>query len=272
MSNAYKIIQSAKNFTVYPEVPLSVWLPAPVSTTTNQTGLVAFIFAQRSSYGFNVGQLSSYTPDPNIYDDHSSSYSKKAYIVNLGQEGSMSPPLSPPVISPDASWNFLSAYAFFAPAAKGTQQIFIADPGNTTSPPSSPPIVVGRPVFDGGIYAVVFEVGNGSGSPFVPGANSTFDKAGAVSSDQPTIGASLITTTGANEAILEAAILMDSSSITPAPAVSPVVSQYQYAEKYPAGSSQWIIFSSLGNSGAYASKGFLNPIEYTGGVLAISVK
>ena len=272
MANAYKIIQSAKNFNVYPEVPLSVWLPAPVqSTISAKTGLVVFIFAHRTSYGFNVDQLTTETPAPNVYDDKSSVYAQKTQIVNLTQKGSMSPPLSPPVLSPDASGNYLSAYAFFAQAAVGTQQIRIADPGLATSPPSSPPIAAGRPVFDSGIGAVVFEVGNYS-NPTTLAGDSVFDAAGEVSSDQPTIGASLITTAATTVALFEAAILMDSSSITPAAAVAPVVSQYQYADKYPAGSSQWIIFSSLGNGGAYASKGFLNPIEYTGGVLAISVK
>ncbi len=135
MANAYQIIQSAKNFTVYPEVPLSVWLPAPVkSTVTYKTGLVAFVFAHRTSYGFNVGQLAAETPAPNIYDDKSSSYSQETQIVNLTQEGSMSPPLSPPVLSPDASGNYLSAYAFFAQANVGAQQVFIVDPGLATSP------------------------------------------------------------------------------------------------------------------------------------------
>jgi hypothetical protein len=184
----------------------------------------------------------------------------------------MSPPLSPPVVSPDVSGNYLSAYAFFAQAAVGTQQIFIIDPGLVTSPPSTPPIEAGRPVFDSGIQAVVFEVAHVTavgGSTL--GASSSFNAAASASSDQATIGAGLITTAASITAILEAAILMDSSSITPAAAVLPAVSGYAHAGRFPAGSSSWIIFSTVGQSTAYASKGYLNPIEYTGGVLAISV-
>lgn len=251
------ILQTAKNHTVYPEIPLVVTLPAAV---TAGSYLAVIVFGQRTANPFNTLALGTTINNiavaPAIKDDRSATltdtFTLRDSIVNLSQElGS-----SPPIISPDASGYFPSVYTFLTSTAAtaGVKNITITDPGNNVS--LSPPIAYGRPVFDGGLYAVVIEIA---------GTSSGFDKAGHATGIVRNIGASIFTPTSNNSIVIESGIMMDSSSISP---VSPAV--LQHTNKFPAGSSQWVVVTTIQTS-KLANGGFSNPIEYAAGVSALVV-
>jgi len=254
-----QILQSTKNYTVYPTVPLALTLPA--ITTANDL-FVCLVFAQRSSYGFNTDNLTTETVAPVVSDDKNNTWTLQQSLLNLYQELSASPPQSPPVISPDASWNFPSVYLFTAPvSAANGKTIYVTDAGlgdYVSSPPViSPPLALGRPVFDGGIRALLLEV-QGSGTDSV-------DTSGKTTGGQTALGYHLITPGGNNRLVVEAGVLIDSSALGLGTGAG-----FVFSEAYPAGSS-YILVQATTQTTAVGSAGFSNPVNYAGGVIAIAI-
>jgi len=254
-----QILQNTKNYTVYPTVPLALTLPA---VTTANDLLVCLVFAQRSSYGFNTDNLTAETVAPVVSDDKNNTWTLRQSLINLYQELSASPPQSPPVISPDASWNFPSVYLFTAPVSVANgQNVYVTDAGlgdYVASPPIvSPPIALGRPVFDGGIKALLFEVQGPS--------TDTVDTSGKTTGGQTALGYHLITPGGTNRLVIEAGVLIDSSALGLGTGAT-----YQHSAAYPAGSSYYLVQSTTQTT-AVASAGFSNPVNYAGGVIAIAI-
>ena len=152
---ALSIRQKAKNYTVYPIVPLKVALPA--ASVANSL-LAVLVIGQRTPYNFNEDLLVTETVAPVVTDDVGNVYTQQNQIVDLYTELST----SPPVVSPDASGYFPSVYLFTSPATPGgspavqPSTIYVTDAGlygTAQSPPT-----LGRPVFDGGITALGFEI------------------------------------------------------------------------------------------------------------------
>ena len=262
------ILQKSKNFTVYPEIPLQVVLPNAV---TAGSYLVVVVFGHRTPNPFNTNALSTVTVHPVVYDDMFDTFTLIDDVVNLYQELSVSPPIA----APDASGYFPSVYTFVAKVVYGSFSppvyshiVTVTDPGlaaNSSPPISSPPYALGRPIFDGGLEAVVFEIA---------GLGTGVTAHGNVTGDGNPLGHGLVTPGSTNSLVLEIGILMDSTTISPAPgSVSPPLyaGTIQYTDSYPAGSSSWIIQSTLQTT-ARTSSGFLNPIEYAGGVVALVLK
>jgi len=250
---AISIVQQAKNTVAYQVKPLVVTLP---SGTTASSRLAVVVEAQKTGYPFNVGSLNANTTTPTITDDQGNTYTLVRSIVNQTQEvGS-----SPLITSPDASGFFPSLYVFVSSGAvvAGTKNIsvgaFYTD--EILSPPGGSPPQNGRPVFDGGIAAQVFEVA---------GLSSGVTASNYGSASVAALGAGLINSVGANgKFVLEAALLVDSSAISPA-----ATATLQDTVSIYGGSSSYIIQTTLVNSGA--SAGFANPLQYSGAVIAIAM-
>jgi len=263
---ALSIKQTAKNYTVYPEVPLDVQLQ---SGTTAQSLLVVFVFAQQTGSYQNYAQLAPETAPPLVYTDKGDLLTQTDQVLNIPQEvgyASFSPPDPNAIASPDASWNFPSVYLFTGAPTAGAKHVYIVDGGlgNTSPAMSSPPEAdwpAGRPVFDGGIKAFAFEVaGKYSGT-----GQTAVDKHGTVSGNSTTIGAGLFTPTNDDELVLEAGVLLDSSAIGLGTGAT-----YQHSADYPAGSSSYLVQSTLQSTKA-ANAGFSNPIDYAGAAIAVAL-
>ena len=255
------ILQKSKNYTVYPETPLKVVLPAAVTAGSK---LAVLVMGHRTSYAFNVSSLATETVAPVIYDDKFDAFSLIDSVVNLSQETGS----SPPIVSPDASGNYPSIYAFFASATTGAQAVSIVDAGlaASSSPPvNSPPIALGRPVFDSGLEAVVFEIA-GLSSGVTGHAHAT--------GDASALGYGILTPGSASSLVLELGMLIDSFSISPFPGSTspPIPAAFlEYSSRFPAGSSSWVIQTTQ-QTAAEPNGGFANPIEYVGGVVALALK
>jgi hypothetical protein len=245
------IVQQAKNSTAYQVGPLDVTLPAKTSANSY---LVVVVEAQKSGYPFGFGSI--ITPSPIVTDDKSNLYGVPVdKFVQLSQDAIGT-------YNPDAAGYFPSAYIYVAPAAANTQKVSIAAfyPDEYTSPLQaglqSPPVVNGRAVFDGGIHAQVFEVA---------GLNTGVDVHQYTYGTTTNLGASLITTSAA-AIIFEVAVLIDSSAIS-----AGTNATLQHSGILHGGSSHFIVQSRIVGS-ALASSGFSNPIQYKGGVVAVSLK
>ncbi len=246
------IVQSAKNSTAYQVNPLVVTLP---HKTTAGSYLAVIIEAQKSPYPYNTGVLAANTPPPTIKDDKSNTYTLVDKIVNVVQDAtSGSPPV--PDSQTDASGYFPSLYIYVSSAAAtvNTQNISISafHPDVIVSPP----VVNGRPVFNGGLQAQVFEIA---------GLSTGVDVHGNTQGTGIHLGSSLITTS-ATALILEVGVLLDSGALTIGTGAT---SQYQ-AIIY-GGSSHYVV-QTTAVTGATASSGFKNPLLYKGAVVAVSLK
>jgi len=262
---APNIIQLTRNFTVYPEVPLQLTLGSP---STAKSLLALLVFGNRTNYGFNIGD--DETVAPVITDDMGNAWTLQEHVLNIAQDFGT----SPPVISPDASGNYPSIYLFTAPTSgsllSGGSTAWVTDAGLAQSPPTvSPPIEYGRPVFDGGITAVLLECAGTTGGAGTQTAVDVHDSAiGAESGSppEPVIGYQLITPGGGGELVIEAGALIDSSAIGLGTGAS-----YVTSASYPAGSSYWLIQQTLQTS-AVPSSGLSNPIGYMGAIIALALK
>jgi hypothetical protein len=250
---AISVLQKSKNFSNYQVKPLTVTLPA---ATTAGSYLVVIVEAQKSGSPFNAGSIGAHTPNPIVTDNKSNIYTTVDSIVNISQETNG-------ILQPDASGYFSSAYIYVTAAAAGTQSVqlgaFYTDEVISPIQPNgnlaSPPNLNGRPVFDGGIHAQVFEVA---------GLNTGVDVHGHLASSYAAaLGAGLITSS-ATAIIFEAGILVDSSSLAPG-----VGATSQYAQSL--NSSHYVVQSTL-VTGATAAAGFGNSLRYTGAVVAVSLK
>lgn len=264
---ALSIRQKAKNYTVYPIVPLKVALPA--ASVANSL-LAVLVIGQRTPYNFNEDLLVTETVAPVVKDDVGNTYTQQNQIVDIYTELST----SPPVVSPDASGYFPSLYLFTSPATAGgspavqPSTITVTDAGlygTAQSPPT-----LGRPVFDGGITAIAFEIAGkytGSGQTVV-------DKTAISETAHAALGAGILVPTNNSELVLELGVLIDSSAIgLGAAGISPptVAAAYQDSGNIAAsGSSYWLIQSTLHGAEKDTSAGFSNPIQYAGGVLAVA--
>ena len=265
---AISIVQNTKNTSAYQVQPLVATLPAK---TTAGSRIVVVIEAQKSGYPFNVGNISANEPAPIVTDDKGNIYTLVDSLVVLSAENLTSPPTSPISVQPDASGYFPSAYIYIAnsgsAATTGTQNIavFASYPDEFTSPLqpggnlASPPVVGGRPIFDGGTLVQVFEVA---------GLVTGIDHHGHVSSNYATLGAGLITTSGA-AIIFEIGILIDSSAIAPTGVTSSPPTTSQYAQTLCGGSSHYALQSTI-VAGAVKNGGFSNALLYAGGVVVAS--
>jgi hypothetical protein len=262
--------QTAKNYTVYPETPLLLTFPAP--TIADVTMQVVLVFGQRTSFGFNVDVLGPETVAPIVYDDAGNVFDLEGQVLDICAEvGS-----SPPIVSPDASGYFPSIFLFDSGASAGgspplqPQTISVVDAGLYQTS-VSPPIEFGRPVFDGGITAIAFElVGSLSGTPGPP----IVDGLGLdIDTDDP-LGRGIMNPNNQHEMVLEAGILLDSSAIGLGMAsLSPPTLAAMYLNSgniASSGSSCWIVQSTLHGADTDENAGFSNPGRYAGGVLAVA--
>lgn len=249
---AISIVQKSKNYSAYQVAPLAVTLPSP---TTIGSYLVVVVGSQKSGSPYNLGSLGAHIPNPILTDNKSNIYTTVDSAVGISQETNG-------LLVPDASGYFSSAYIYVTAAAANTQTVSVAAfyPDEYVSPLqpggnlASPPNVNGRPVFDGGLHAQVFEVA---------GLTTGVDVHGHTTSNSATLGASLITSTAA-ALILEAGILIDSHSLG-----NNVNATLQYSNSL--GSSSFTTQTRIVGS-ATASGGFSNALRYTGSVVAISLK
>lgn len=248
------VVQKAKNFSAYQVAPLKVTLPA---ATTAGSYLAVVVEAQKSGSPFNLGTLGAHIPNPIVTDDKSNRYTTVDSIVGVTQE------VTSGVLNPDASGFFSSAYIYVVAAATGTQEIAIGAfyPDEAVSPIqpggniASPPTVNGRPVFDGGLHAQVFEIA---------GLSSGVDVHGHIASGATAaLGAALVTSS-ATAIIIEAGVLIDSATISPGSGAT-----LQFSQRI--GSSTFVIQSTI-TSGSAASAGFVNTLKYTGAVVAVALK
>ena len=249
------IVQTAKNQSAYQVQPLSVTLKA---ATTALSYLAVVVEAQKSGYPFASGSIVSNTPSPTVTDDKGTVYTLVDKIVSIAQDPGQvtSPPTTPG--QPDAAGYFQSAYIYVSSTAvtAGAQNVYVSAfyPDEVLSPP-----VNGRPVFDGGLHAQVFEVA---------GLSTGVDQHsnGVVyAPTNPNLGPNLITTTGA-ALIIEVGVLLDSAAL-----VSNTNSVQQHASILYGGSSHFVVQTRLVGS-ATASTGFGNALLYSGGVVAVSLK
>jgi hypothetical protein len=268
---AVSILQSAKNISSYQVQPLVVTLPSP-STTGSFIAVV--VEAQKSGYPFSTGSISANTPQPIVTDNEGNTYTLVDKIVGLSQD-SLS---SPPVTVPDASGYYPSLYVYVsgttttgAAATAGTRSIALAAfyPDEVTSPLQpggnlgSPPLVNGRPVFDGGLVAQVFELA---------GVGTGVDQHGhATTSGSTPLGASIFTTSAVAGLILEVGVLLDSSSVG-SYTTSPPTSPFQQYSGSIASSSSYFSVQTTTTTGATLNPGFSNFLKYTGGVVAVAFK
>jgi len=255
---ALSILQFARNYTVYPEVPLQVSLPSP---TTAKSLLALLVFGHRTNYGFNIGRESAETVAPVITDDKANTWTLLEYILNIAQDYGT----SPPVISPDASGNFPSVYLYVAPSSgslkSGGVTAWVTDAGLSNAS-VSPPIEYGRPVFDSGIRAVLLECAGTTGTP---GTQTAVDVHGNTITANAKLGYQLINPSNNNELIIEAGALIDSSALGLGTGAS-----YVTSASYPAGSSYWLVQQTLQGTKA-KSAGFSNPIGYMGAAAAVAL-
>ena len=250
---AISVLQAANNYSIYQVKPLRVTLP---EATAAGSYLVVVVQAQKSGAPFNIGLLNAHTPNPIITDDKSNSYTTVDSIVGVTQE------VTSGLAHPDASGFFSSAYVYTVAAAAGTQNIDIAAfyPDEAISPIqpggnlASPPNVNGRPVFDGGLYAQVFEVA---------GLITGVDAHNHASSDATALGSALITTSAA-AIIFEVGLMIDSSTIGTG---TNAVMRFSNS----LGSSHGLVQTTIVGAAA-ASAGFTNSLRYTGAVVAVSLK
>ena len=240
------IIQKSRNHTFYQEVPLTVTLPSP---TTAGSKLIVVVFGGKSAYPFNVKDLITETLNPTVSDDKSDSFTQVTQIVGLSQEANDSPPTAP-----DVSGYYLNAYVFSATATTGAQVVSVA--AFYPDIVLSPPMVQGRPVFNGGMSVEVFEIGG-----LISGVtgNATY-----VGEENP-LGNNILTPGSANSLVLEAGMLIDSSCIDPDSKAT-----LQYTGRFPDGSSYYAVQTTQQTSAA-ANAGFGNPVSYGGGVIAVSL-
>jgi len=261
---ALSILQFARNYTVYPEVPLQVSLPSP---TTAKSLLALLVFGHRTNYGFNIGRESAETVAPVITDDKANTWTLLEYILNIAQDYGT----SPPVISPDASGNFPSVYLYVAPSSgslkSGGVTAWVTDAGLSNAS-VSPPIEYGRPVFDSGIRAVLLECAGTTGATGTQTAVDVSDSyigVGTVVSGSTVLGYQLINPGSDNELVVEAGVLIDSSALGLGTGAS-----YVTSASYPAGSSCWLVQQTLQGTKA-KSAGFSNPIGYMGAAAAVAL-
>jgi hypothetical protein len=250
------IVQKAKNFSSYQVAPLKVTLPAG---TTAGSYLAVVVEAAKSGSPFNVGSVSAHIPNPIVTDDKSNVYTTVDSLVNISQE-------TGGLLQPDLSGFFPSAYIYVVAAATGTQTVSIGAfyPDEVISPIqpngnlASPPNVNGRPVFDGGLHAQVFEIAGLSTGVDVHGHGSTYGTT--------PLGAGLFTTSASAGIIIEAGILIDSATISPDGNVNSVL---QYSQRLNA--STFLVQTRI-TGGAVTNAGFGNALKYTGGVVAVALK
>jgi hypothetical protein len=250
---AISVVQKAKNFSAYQVQPLKVTLPAPTAASSY---LAVVVEAQKSGSPFNLGALGAHIPNPIVTDDKSNVYTTVDSIVGVTQE------VTSGVLNPDISGFFPSAYIYVTPAATGTQSVSIGAfyPDGIVSPIqpggnlASPPNVNGRPVFDGGLHAQVFELAGVATGVDVHSHGTSF---------AATLGNGLITTTAAG-LILEVGILIDSANLT-----ADTASTLQYAQALAA--SHFVVQTRVTN-GVTTSAGFGNALKYTGAVVAVAFK
>lgn len=259
------IIQKANNSVAYQNKPLVATLS---NGTTAGSHLAVVVEAQKSGYPFNVGSLNANTTIPTVVDNKGNTYTLVRSIVNQTQEVGSSPVL----VSPDSAGYFPSLYVFVSTGAvtAGTQSVSVGSfySDEYASPPLSPPtfsppyvysppvaslMTQGRPVFDGGIQAQVFEVAGVSSL-----ASSSFGSANVAA-----LGQNLLNASGV---ILEAAILIDSSAIVPA---SPAA-VLEYSGTLYGGSSHFIVQVTT-TTPSILSAGFTNSLRYTGAVIAVAL-
>jgi hypothetical protein len=253
---AASIIQQVKNSAAYQVSPLSLTLK---STTTAGSYLVVIVEAQKSGYPYASGSIAANTSAPIVTDDKGSTYTLVDKIVSVSQDTG---------VQPDAAGYFPSAYIYVSSAAvtAGAQTISVGAfyPDEYTSPiqpggnPASPPVVNGRPVFDGGLHAQAFEVAGLATGVDVHAHGIS------VSGSNP-LGPNLITGTGAG-ITFEVGVLIDSSTL-----ISDVNSIQQHSSILYGGSTHFVVQSRI-TTGATASAGFGNALFYSGGVVAVALK
>jgi hypothetical protein len=253
---AISVVQKAKNFSAYQVKPLTVTLPAG---TTAGSYLAVVVEASKSGAPFNLGSFGAHIPNPIVTDDKSNVYTTVDSIVGVSQEANG-------INNPDASGFFPSAYIYVVAAATGTQNISIGAfyPDEYISPIqpggnlASPPNVNGRPVFDGGLHAQVFEVAGLATGVDVHGHGTTYGST--------PLGAGLFTTSAVAGIIIEAGILIDSATISPDTNVNSVL---QYSQRLNA--STFMVQTRI-TGGAVTNAGFGNALKYGGAVVGVALK
>jgi len=248
------IRQKSKNAVVYQVKPFGVTFASP---TLAGSYILVIFEGQKSGFPYPYASLTAATLAPTISDDKSDVFTQVTQIINLSQEVGIvySPPLAIPAVVPDAAGFFPSAFVFLTAATIGTTAITAAAfcPDEVTSPP----LVGGRAVYDGGVQMQAYEI---------TGMTTGVDQKGTVSGNSATIGASLITPGSANELVVEVLMLMDSSTLSAGTGAT-----LQDVGAFLGGASFWAVDTTIQTS-AVASAGFLNPLRYTGGVIAVSLK
>ena len=255
---ALSILQQVKNSAAYQVEPLKATLP---SKTTAGSYIAVVVEAQKSGYPYAYGDIAGNTTAPIVTDDKGTVYTLVDSLIGISQDAFNSPPLAN---IPDAAGYFPSAYIYVSSTAVtvGAQTVSVAAfyPDEPMSPPAagSPPTLLGRPVFDGGIHVQAFEVA---------GVGTGVDQHGKVGASAVTpIGASLFTTSAVAGLILEVGVLMDSSAL-----ISNSNSIQQFAGTLQNGSSHFVVQTRI-TTGATANTGFANALKYTGGVVAVALK
>lgn len=255
---ALSILQTVKNSSAYQVNPLAVTLKA---ATTAGSYVVVVVEAQKSGYPYAFGDIASNTTAPIVTDNKGTVYTLVDSIVGISQDAYNSPPVTS---VPDAAGYFPSAYIYVSNAAvtAGAQTISVAAfyPDKPTSPPAagSPPTLLGRPVFDGGLHAQAFEVA---------GVTTGVDQHGHVAAGATTpLGAALFTTSAVAGLIFEVGVLMDSSTL-----ISDASAIQRHSSILYGGSTHFVVQSTV-TLGATANAGFLNALKYTGGVVAVALK
>ena len=257
---AISIVQSARAVNQYPGQPVQVTLPAAI---TAGSYLVVCVEAAKTGYPYGYSSLSANTPNPIVIDNKGAiSYTLVDSLKLLSQDALSSPPTS---YSTDMSGYFPSAYVYIgnSAATAGTQTVSVAAfyQDEVTSPlqvnTACPPVVSGRPVFDGGINVQVCEVA---------GLSTGVDQHAHINTQSATLGAGLITTSAA-AIIFELGILIDSSTV-----VVNTNSTLQHSQNIGHSSSSHFILQTRIVGGSTASTGFGNALQYPGGVIAASFK
>ena len=254
------IVQSARAVNQYPGQPVQVVLPAAI---TAGSYLVVVVEAAKTGFPYGYSSLSTNTPNPIVTDNKGAvTYTLVDSLKLLSQDALNSPPSS---FSADASGYFPNGYIYVGngAATAGTQTVSVAAfyQDVVTSPlqtaTSCPPVVSGRPVFDGGINVQVYEIA---------GLSTGVDQHGHINSQAATLGASLITTSAA-AVIFELGILIDSSTL-----VANSNSTLQHTQSIGHSSSSHFVLQTRIVGGSTASTGFGNALQYPGGVVAVSLK
>ena len=258
---AISILQVAQGNTVYPEIPLTITFPAVI---TSGSKIAVVVFGNSTGGPFNTSVLDTEVTAPTVTDALNTgvaatdTFTEIDHIDNLYQEiGSVLS--SPPLVSPDLSAYFLSGYTYYcASLTANVQSVVITDAAFYAA------TALPRAAHDGGFAAIALEIAGANASPL--------DQHSTVTGDTATLGVSLITP-GANSALtIEAGMLMDSSSLVPGTKPTGSTVLYTFSDRFPAGSSFWTVQVTLQAASETATSGFANPIYYTGGVLAFSLK